>query len=263
MSHYTVGIIIPDHIIDKEEYIHEALAPYDENKEVPAYWKDDNPTWRARWHVRTVEPYEVPAGATEREKDNIRSEHTEIPEENDPAVQALLNDPEAMLNVLRKQYPEETWRYHEGQYQRRTTYNPKSKWDWYRIGGRWDGDIQEKKDELMTDNGFNFHSPCRIEDNIAAIDELLERDDPYVPFAILTPEGWIGKGDMGWFGAWCADPELDSPEQPEREAYDDEDVWRKDMTAWRKEIDMVWEKKGLEIYRQYPDASIVIVDCHI
>lgn len=262
MSHYTVGVIIPPYIIDKELYIEEALAPYDENKEVPSYWKDDNPTWEARWHLRTEHPHMIPESASPTEKRTIRKESTDVPDEDDPEVQALLSDPETMIDVLNETH-EETWRYHDGQYQYRCTYNPKSKWDWYVVGGRWDGAIQGKAEELRTDNGFNFNSPRRIEDNIADIDELLSREEPFIPFALLTPDQWIGKGDMGWFGAWSKSDEVDAPKRPEKSAFEDDDAWQEALKAWREEVDAAWRKKALSIYRDHKDAALVVVDCHI
>lgn len=57
-----------------------------------------------------------------------------------------------------------------------TTYNPKSKWDWWEVGGRWQGDLNGK--------------------NSCAVQEL----NGYVPFAILTPDGhWHERGKMGWW----------------------------------------------------------------
>lgn len=68
----------------------------------------------------------------------------------------------------------------------RSQYNPKSQWDWYVIGGRWDG---------------------LISGNMAPVEEVLPRlgledkSKRFSTYAILTPDGeWHQKGEMGWFG---------------------------------------------------------------
>ena len=59
-----------------------------------------------------------------------------------------------------------------------TTYNPKSKWDWWVIGGRWHGYFDGKDVAWVRDT-----------------------DPEQCPFAIVTPDGeWHEKGEMGWFG---------------------------------------------------------------
>lgn len=60
-----------------------------------------------------------------------------------------------------------------------STYNPKAKWDWYQIGGRWSGSVPG--DEVQM---------CEIPI------ETIE-----TPYAFITPDGeWVERGEMGWFG---------------------------------------------------------------
>lgn len=62
------------------------------------------------------------------------------------------------------------------------SYNPDAKWDWWEIGGRWDG--------LLRHNAMN-----------AAKLVASKKFDELVPFAVLTPDGeWHEQGRMGWFG---------------------------------------------------------------
>ena len=60
-----------------------------------------------------------------------------------------------------------------------STYNPKSKWDWYLIGGRWNNSISG---------------------NEAKMSEIpIEKIE--TPYAFVTPDGeWVERGKMGWFG---------------------------------------------------------------
>ncbi len=87
------------------------------------------------------------------------------------------------------------------------TFNPDGKWDWYEIGGRWDGHITGRK------------RPNRdhIQDNSILASTLLKVPDfdQRVPAAIITPTGeWVEKITLvttssGWYmretpkRAWC------------------------------------------------------------
>lgn len=115
-----------------------------------------------------------------------------------------------------------------------TTYNPKSKWDWYSIGGRWDnGDnvIQIKNFKLYDDlddntialykrawNSFEGKSELSEEDNNAIFGEFRMWNNKYyldrygtcenyikamssnIPYAFVDANGWYEKGQMGWWG---------------------------------------------------------------
>jgi hypothetical protein len=116
----------------------------------------------------------------------------------------------------------------------KSTYNPKSQWDWYRVGGRWDGTIQCREKELDTD-GFNFDDTHEeIKNNILSTRLLAENE--VIPFAILTPDGdWHQKGKMGWWG--CSTDEMSEEE---------------------------WKKEALKIYSQHEGKYVGIgLDCHI
>jgi len=76
------------------------------------------------------------------------------------------------------------WRKHEvtGRFGRQT--NPNSKWDWWTVGGRWNGGLETKDGQEV---------------NIAYASEL-DCTNLYVPFAFIDAEGeWHQKGEMGWF----------------------------------------------------------------
>jgi len=121
----------------------------------------------------------------------------------------------------------------------KSTYNPKSKWDWYSFGGRYNGCIhgEYKGDET----GFNFPDEYRqLEKNVTTVKALLKRGkekgvDDITSFAILTPDGeWFEKGEMGW---WA-------------------------MVANEKDQD---EFKGgfMNLLEKHIDCLAVGVDCHI
>ena len=67
---------------------------------------------------------------------------------------------------------------------RLSTYNPKSKWDWYEVGGRWDG-------YLETRNGEKVNQATIGEIDLATLEPV---------FAVLKGGEWHEKGAMGWWG---------------------------------------------------------------
>ncbi|MBK6906308.1 MAG: hypothetical protein IPH08_04065 [Rhodocyclaceae bacterium] len=100
MSHYVVVVVgDPDKLA-------EHLAPFDENVE--------------------VEPYRHPVGDWEIEY----AVNNGAPAGDWAAIAAKLNDEFSDSGSYLAD--------DEGVYQM-STYNPKSKWDWYVVGGRWDG----------------------------------------------------------------------------------------------------------------------------
>ena len=120
MSHFTVLVIGDD--------VEGQLAPYDENTEVEAY--------KAYWDTDTLERWT-------RILQGSEDEHQGIPEN-------------ATIDQIAEAY---NARYHDDGGEDRvfvddggifewSTYNPKSKWDWYSTGGRWRGYFLRKEGAL-------------------------------------------------------------------------------------------------------------------
>ena len=123
-----------------------------------------------------------------------------------------------------------------------TTSNPNSHWDWYVIGGRWDGEIQGKRRD-DGQGGFNFDDEHhQVEYNSMQVKDLL-KDLPtevldtltgerglFCPRALVTPDGeWHEKTDSEFFG---------------------------------KSSDH-WEKEVFELLQKYREYNIIGVDCHV
>ena len=107
-----------------------------------------------------------------------------------------------------------------------STYNPDSKWDWYSVGGRWDGFLHYKD----ADPGFE-------ETNVAYIHELdMDYLFEHIPFCFVTEDGeWIEKGEMGW---WCSVSNEKS-----------EETWKQQFVDYVKSLDA--------------DCLVTVVDFHI
>lgn len=150
-----------------------------------------------------------------------------------------------------------------------STYNPKSKWDWYCIGGRF-YDILLSKDgdeavELPVSEIDFSPNKTDYENALEFWDKSVEGNDPgmfsiykpeyykqrygdretyakamaaFTTFAVVTPDGeWHEQGQMGWFGM------SDETDEQARE----------------------WNDKYKEKFIDTADPSwiLTIVDCHI
>ncbi len=174
MTHFTVGIIVPeDRLPHTHDFVTDQMTPYDENLRVDPYVC-----------------YSVEQARSEIERDLQRLER--IIERQDSEYN--LDKCRELVARLRTTTPEQKYReylgFHESFNARGepiSTSNPAGKWDWYTIGGRWDGWI----------NGIKS-TRGRVADNLAPTEQALERG--VIPHAIITPDGqWQERGQMGWW----------------------------------------------------------------
>lgn len=272
MSHYTVGVIIKkerfdeafnlitglenaeDTVIDKmkratiNHILNTVLEPFDENKE--------------------VEPY------LSTSMENIEQEFEEI--------KSYKGDDNFYID-LREKYKNATLDdFIKGFYQQDyneegllSTYNPNSKWDWYVIGGRWNGCLPIKNKEVeQTDDSYNdsndfaqikdiaftieltetqikeytekyntlitegtYLKPEYYQEKYPTLDAYLNEQKSFSTYALLTPDGeWHEPGEMGWFGVSSATP--------------------KDQASFKNTYKELIEN-------QDPEDYFVLVDCHI
>jgi hypothetical protein len=216
MTHFTVGIIVPPGVLNVESFIAGQMAPYFEHSEAEPYVC-----------------YSVEQAKAEIERDIKRLERIIERQDADYNFDKCRD----LLAELRRTTPEQKYaeylRFHEhfnDQGQPISTYNPDSKWDWYRIGGRWDGWITGN--EQSSDDGFNFDGRHEtVANNIATIKQALKRN--VIPHAIITPDGeWHERGQMGW--------------------------WAMLLTENGN-----WDSDAKKILARYPGHRLVIVDAHI
>lgn len=153
-----------------------------------------------------------------------------------------------------------------------TTYNPQSKWDWYTIGGRWDGylrvngqhvntarisEIDYSPDKEDYQKALHFwdvvveHAPAKPEEKYSSFfnekyyldyygdrETFARRQTMFSSYAVITPDGeWHECGHMGWWGL--------SDETPE----DSADWYEHYFERFIKNAD--------------PKLMMTIVDCHI
>lgn len=182
MTHFTVGIIVPeDKLPHARDYIAGLLAPFDEDRKVPPY---------------VCYSLQEAAGDIEREIRRFR----QILERQDPDYD--LARCRQRLDELGRTTPEARYREYLGGHERFnergepiSTANPAARWDWYVIGGRWDGWLNDRKSKSGS-----------LADNMATTGEAIVRGK--IPHALVTPDGrWHERGQMGWFAVLLSENE--------------------------------------------------------
>lgn len=111
-----------------------------------------------------------------------------------------------------------------------STYNPNAKWDWYCVGGRWNGFLVLK--ERKEDGSI-------IEVNEAYFNEIdwdYMKEWNRIPFCFVNEDGeWYEKGEMGWFAITTNEME--------------EDTWRATFEEYINTVE--------------DDCLVTVVDFHI
>ncbi|WP_437186761.1 hypothetical protein SH668x_000116 [Planctomicrobium sp. SH668] len=175
MTHFTVGILIPpQELPDAETHIARLMAPYDENSNVESYvcYDLDQAELDRQLKIRHLE--QLLAGPN---RQIINAEYCR-----------------SRLQQLQEMTPfdcyEEFLQGHDifdDQGRPVSTRNPKARWDWYVVGGRWGGWLHDHK-----------ASGRSISNNSAPVPHVLANEK--FPFVLITPDGeWHERGKMGWW----------------------------------------------------------------
>lgn len=308
MSHFSLHVLLPKpsdrHYESLREYVATELdlrlAPFNENLEVAPY-QETCSCVGSKARVEAEETARAKIGTIE----SLRTKFAEkYPELN--AVNAFMPppagvDPQTHADLIERSQEiwqteftgplrlasKEAFEIHplkasvdpsceecEGKGTRESTYNPKSQWDWFALGGRWNGSLvghDPESDpenwttcflcagtgirpdglarfgaEFVKETGCNgcrrtgkqlkYPSEQKSVGNILPVNEFLPRHTKDTsPFALLTPDGeWIERGSMGWWATVSGEKKRD-----------------------------VWAEEVRQVYSKFPDAIIALVDCHI
>ena len=176
MSHFCVYVFR-----NKNTTVSELLAPYDENIELAPYvlYTKEQAIAKVRSDI-------------EKYRDSIYKEYLADPVKykekwgnNKNHINYIENEFPKILNWTDEECYEEIakWKRDDGLVAEDgsilSKYNPKSKWDWYQIGGRWSNSIPG--------------------DEVKMSEIPIEKIE--TPYAFITPDGeWVERGEMGWFG---------------------------------------------------------------
>lgn len=229
MSHFSVGVIIPlDREKDIEDYIEEVMLPYSENLDVDPYDHECYCKNRAG---------QMAANAAVEAVWGKDFQYWELSAEDKNKFDQLQKD--ARMNTPKEPWPECDDCGGTGIYE--SVSNPDGEWDWYRIGGRWDGCLPSTVGVPSTDGGFNFDDVHeQLGNNVCLTQQLVafkneEGGQGYLFFAFIDLKGkWHEKGDMGWWAVVTDE---------------------KDASIWRQEC--------MGYYKDHPDHKVVMVDAHV
>lgn len=215
MSHFTVAVIH-----NKNQNIEDLLEPYNENLDVEPYIN--------RTKAEMIEQgYRTKQYVEENKGECIGSwAYKYLKAETDEDIwQVEKNEICCTYNENGDEF---------------TTYNPDSKWDWWEVGGRFNGNIKlrnendmyvnsakiEDIDFSIDENEYNSHkrwyevvvegsepqnerekkwytiySTDYYKDKYSSADDFARRNSKFTTFAVVTPDGvWHEKGRMGWWG---------------------------------------------------------------
>jgi len=262
MSHFTTLVLVRDYcydgLDDLKNTVNNMLAPFDENLEVPEYGADCHCIGQVakRAAIKVAESKVGTLGSLRESfhKDRPKEEQTDAAwkEHIKAYVEA---EKEAFENHPMKDKPDPTCGFYTEDYLHSghnagerfedgsgcggtgkylSTYNPKSKWDWWQIGGRWQGALDPDYEYIKDNRNYEICSYCNgtgdrpdlsppewkeechgcnvcfgtgkalkftlaphMKGNVKPVSEVLD----YCPFAIVTPDGvWHERGEMGWWG---------------------------------------------------------------
>ena len=187
MSHFLTLVLVPAETPREsiDGAVAALLAPFDENSDVDAYPVDCAcRNGIAEWAGRVAADREVGSLAT------LRDRYLAVPFADRPNWTTFMAPYQAVVERVAHahplyQQPDPQCDDCQGTGTRLSTYNPDSQWDWWAIGGGWDG---------------SWHP-----DNVLPVRDLLaawgQHLHPTMPFAVVTPDGeWHQHGQMGWFG---------------------------------------------------------------
>lgn len=221
MSHFCVYVFH-----DKDTSIDTLLAPYDENLVVEPYVEynkeeaiakvrkeiEDYKNGPYAEYIKNPEEYEKKYKCTKKYIEFLKNEFPKkINWTDDQCYDDIKEDYDSDMidkdgNLLSK-------------------YNPKSKWDWYVVGGRWNGGIPMKTNMKLEIKSCN---ECKV--------SQIDMDKIDTPYAYVDTNGnWNERGEMGWFGISTND---------------------KDKDSWDDEF-----KKFIN--NQKKSTIVTLVDCHI
>lgn len=176
MSHFCVYVFH-----DKNTTVSELLAPYDENIKIAPYvlYTKEQAIAKVRSNIEkyrdsTYKEY-LADPIKYKEKWGNNKNHIDYLENKFPKI--LNWTDEECYEEIAKLYREDGLVTEDGSIL--STCNPKSKWDWYQIGGRWSNSIPG--------------------DEVKMSEIPIEKIE--TPYAFITPDGeWVERGEMGWFG---------------------------------------------------------------
>lgn len=284
MSHFTVAVFT-----DGTKTVEELLAPFDENMDTPRYVKEtkEQAIQRIRKEISdyaTTGFYaQWKANPVEYESKCTHDAHIDYLKNEFPK-KLLWTDEECYQDVIR--YCDEDELDENGSIT--STYNPNSKWDWYAVGGRWQGMLKAKTglhgegnifqpnqrehgkydSAKVSDIDFSpdeeiYKKSIRFWEVVVDKQELLPGEDKNDFFNYYKESYYTSRyGDKETYARLQASFGTFAVVTPDGKWYE------KGKMGWWAAVsneEMAWDEKYKErfIDNANPDWILTIVDCHI
>lgn len=249
MSHFVVAVMTKE--LPNESVIEDVLAPYYEGldmerhisktkKEIIEYQKrhiEDYKKGTYAEYLKNPSEYEAKYGSNNHHIEYLKEIFPKMMKETDEELYLRYIDGIPKLSELEDEYGEAI----DEDGNLTSTYNEKSKWDWWVIGGRWQGElplktgvgansaqvskidwgndvdpdeyvkehpeIKERYEKLITE-GDGWYKVEYLRQLYPTLRDYVIAQVRWVPFAFVDVNGeWQEKGEMGWFGCSSDTPE--------------------------------------------------------
>lgn len=213
MSHYTCLVIGNDP--EKQ------LAPYSENLDVAPYIvgvvdEESKQDMLDYYNEKKGPEYYGDPNAVERfRRKAVLQNLISAPADDLSWPEVAYADFETCYAIHGDSWNRNRWKQNaEGIWEEWSTYNPKSKWDWYQLGGRWQGlftlrtdiegargvgQIPEADSNSLPRGDYEVRNNGNVDaakrGHIANFEDVVRQN----VFAILKRGEWHEKGEMGWF----------------------------------------------------------------
>jgi len=289
MSHFVTIVLAPKETGNVGEYLSEVLEPYNENTEVPeyeqeCYCKRSN----TRDKVNEASNAKFPTWGQLKEDYRAREEAQKLEPFSDEAQKLWMGftrEKREFEEQLEKElYPEtlptEDCEDCNGTGKHPTTYNPKSKWDWYVVGGRWTGLFSKDYDPAKDPENIET---CMVCAGSGSRDDKLGRDarakDPSYKCngcqgegkSVKWPTQWADhSGDIVPANKWLSLLDGDAKEFTPFAIVTPDGEWHeKGKMGWwacvfdEKDKDE-WRGQTAELVQKHANDHIaIVVDCHL
>lgn len=229
--HSPVFVFIRDNTQDIEQEVTNLLAgsEFDPNKEFPTYKE----TCSCVGFIARRESMKVVDSSLNGQQlwDAIKAARSEKNLEQEHKLLSIRFDEVSKLEKAHPQYnqpnPQCVICFGNGAFT--SDRNPRLKWDWWVIGGRWTGKLEGFSKDLSQNNDV-------LKGNVAFVQEIINADVD-TPAALITPDGY-------WY---------ESPLSLMSE------FWNAEQVEGQKKN---WENFVTKSLEKYKNHIVVIVDCH-
>ena len=197
---------------------------------------------------------------------------------------AVIHDAKQDIDMMLAPYSEELGihYYYDADLEEEYTYNPSAKWDWYSIGGRWDGLLKVKDECIDKYDGCDYVNEAPISDidfsldpdeydrALAVWDYIMdgtwdeeERGAP--PFTLYNKEYYLEYyGDRETYARSCAEFGTFAVMTPDGTWFEKGEMGWWGLSSVTPEESRKWDSSYYANFiKPYEDKVITIVDCHI